>query len=158
MVWGRVRAQTMAVLKGAARLRVPGELARNDNFSIVSFNLHRLGQGQFLLQDFCNRVVPPGIIVLQEHWFTADNLFKLKVSPNYTIFGGSAMDKATSNAVLRDRPFGGVAIMVYNDFASIVKCIVINVRFIIMQLGGTLFVNTYFRVLPMYLLIMIYCV
>ena len=55
------------------------------NLSVVSYNLHGLGQGQFLLHDLCNRVAPPGIIMLQEHWLTSDNLFKLNVSPNYTV-------------------------------------------------------------------------
>ena len=82
---------------------------------VILFNLHGLGQGQYLLHDLCNSVAPPGIIMLQEHWLTSENLCKLNVLPNYTVFGGSAMDKATFNAVLVGRPFGGVAIMVRND-------------------------------------------
>ena len=140
----RGRAHRMAVRNGPVRPCVPGEVARNDTVLIFSFNLHGLGQGQFLLQDLCNRVAPPGIIMLQEHWLTAENLFKLNVSPNYTVFGGSAMDKATSNAVIRGRPYGGVPTFVHNDFASAAKCIIIHERFIIVKLGRTLFVNIYF--------------
>ena len=132
MAWGRGRAPAMTVRNGGA------------DVVITSFNLHGLGQGQFLLQDLCNRVAPPGIIMLQEHWLTSSNLHKLNISPNYTVFGGSAMDKATSQSVLMGRPYGGVAIMVHNSLARDSKCLIINERFIIVQLGGTLFVNIYF--------------
>ena len=81
--------------------------------------------------------------MLQEHWLTSENLFKLNMSPNYTVFGGSAMDNATSNAVLVGRPFGGVATMVRNDLADDSRCIIIKDRFIIIMLCDTLFVNVY---------------
>ena len=114
------------------------------DINVISFNLHGLRQGQFLLHVLWNRVAPPGIIMLQEHWLTSDNLFKLHISANYTVFGGSAMDKATSNAVLVGRPFGGVAIMLRNDLARDASCLAIYERFIIVKLCDTLFVNTYF--------------
>src|SRR5271155_438320 len=110
----------MAVLRDSATL------------SVISYNLHGLGQGQFLLHDLCNRVDPPGVIM-----FTTDNLFKLNLSPKYTVFGGSAMDKATSNSVVIGRPFGGVAIMVRSDLARYATCLITNDCFIVLKLCGT---------------------
>src|SRR5271155_3230981 len=55
------------------------------------------------------------------------------------------MDKATSIMVLMGCPYGGVAIMVHNDLARDANCLIINQRFIVVQVCGTLFVKTYFH-------------
>ena len=132
MSWRRGRARTMAGLRDSADL------------SVISYNLHGWGQGQFLLHDLCNRVAPPAVIMLQEHWLSTENLFKLSLSPDYTVFGGSAMDHATSKSVLVGRPFGGLAVLVHNDLTADAHCLVIKERYLIVRIGATLFVNIYF--------------
>jgi hypothetical protein len=50
-------------------------------------------------------IVEPDLIMVQEHWLTADNLCKLdSLSSEYFVFGSSAMHSAVGNGPLYGRP------------------------------------------------------
>ena len=111
--------------------------------NIISYNLHGLNQGKSLLFDLCN--TGANILFIQEHWQTPINMSKiLNFSPKFAGFGISAMEKTISHSVLRGRPFGGVAILVQNDFLSRLSCIKCTDRYVIITIEKTIFVNVYF--------------
>jgi len=53
----------------------------------VSYNLHGYNQGSLGIKELI-ATVQPEVIMVQEHWLTADNLLKL----NYFVFGSSALN------------------------------------------------------------------
>ena len=53
------------------------------------------------------------------------------------------MEKAVSNSILRGRPFGGVAILVHNDYLKYVSCLHASERFVVMNFHKTLLINVY---------------
>ena len=82
--------------------------------SFISYNMLGFNQGESLLKWFCeDDDLNIDCILLQEHWLTPANLYKMKTfSPNYSFYGISAMELAVSNSVLRGRPFGEAGIFV----------------------------------------------
>jgi len=61
----------------------------------------------------------PDIFLLQEHWLTPGNIFKLdKFTENFT-FGCSAMPKTVESSILRGRHFGGVNILITGSPAGL---------------------------------------
>jgi exonuclease III len=68
----------------------------SERLIVVSYNLHGLNQGKVVLNDLVASI-SPDIFMVQEHWLTMDNLYKLnEISPNYTVFSSSAMNKLWS--------------------------------------------------------------
>src|ERR1044072_835716 len=93
------------------------------NVNILSYNMHDLNQGSSLLFDLCNNKTAK-IMFIQEHWMTPVNMPKIfNFHKDYSGFGVSGMEKAVSNSILRGRPFGGVAILVHNDYLKYVSCL-----------------------------------
>src|ERR1043165_6496477 len=90
------------------------------SFSVVSYNLHSLNQGESLLKILCSSPeFACDCICLQEHWLTPLQLGKLNnLSDNHTFFGISAMESVIQNSVLKGRPFGGVGIFLKNSFCN----------------------------------------
>ena len=62
---------------------------------------------------------------------------------DYSGFGVSGMQKAVSNSILRGRPFGGVAILVHNDYLKYVSCLHASERFVVMNFHKTVLINLY---------------
>ena len=62
-----------------------------DKFTIVSFNLHGLNQGKLAIREIIDSHTPD-IILIQEHWLTPANLYKLDEFDGYYAFGSSAMN------------------------------------------------------------------
>ena len=86
---------------------------------IISYNLHDLNQGKNGINELIS-TVEPDFIMLQEHWLTPENMYKLsELSTKYSIFGSSAMGDRVSSGPLIGRPFGGTAIMVNNKYLSV---------------------------------------
>lgn len=106
------------------------------NFSVISYNLHGYNQGSSLLNCICSSDNEWNImfdcILIQEHWLTPCNLYKLvKFSKQYSFFGISAMEQAVSVSVIKGRPFGGVGILLKNKFASKIEFYKTSERFVI---------------------------
>jgi len=53
------------------------------------------------------------------------------------------MDTAISHGCLKGRPFGGLAVFVNSTYAVNIRLIKANTRYIILQLGDTVFINVY---------------
>jgi len=62
---------------------------------------------------------------------------------NYTAFGISAMDTVLGQSILRGRLFGGVCVLDHNSIASLVTCIAVEARHVILLIGDIVFVNVY---------------
>ena len=115
----------------------------HDILTIASYNLHGLNQGRVLLLDLCNDVTA-SVIFIQEHWLTPANMYQLSnLSPNYSVFGMSAMENAVSQSVLRGRPYGGVATLVHNKYIAKTICLKCDDRFVIVAIEKFIFINVY---------------
>lgn len=109
--------------------------------TVVSYNMHGFKQGCNYLTDLCNEF---DIVYIQEHWLASFDLDRLSnVSTNMTVYACSAMDKDISGGCLMGRPFGGVGILVNNTLVPNVRLVKAASRYIILQIGLTLFVNVY---------------
>jgi len=87
--------------------------------TVISYNLHGLNQGIPGITELMEQL-SPDVIMVQEHWLTSDNLFKLSdISDNYFVFASSAMDARVAAGPLFGRPFGGTAVLIKNDFVNI---------------------------------------
>jgi len=81
-----------------------------NKLKIVFFNMHGFNQGCATIDELITDYYPD-IFLLQEHWLTPANLFKLDKFTEYFTFGCSAMSKTVESGILRGRPFGGVSIL-----------------------------------------------
>ena len=60
--------------------------------SLISYNMHGFNQGSNLLEYFFNDL-QIDIILLQEHWLTPDNMYKItNIDKLYSCVGMSAME------------------------------------------------------------------
>jgi len=92
---------------------------------VVSYNLHGFNQGSVGIKELMIKI-QPDIIMVQEHWLTPDNLWKLNtLSDNYSVFGSSAMAACVDAGPLIGRPFGGTAIIVNNKHITLHRKIVL---------------------------------
>ena len=103
----------------------------SSNFSIASYNLHGFNQGNSFLSSLCDSSKEfVDCVLIQEHWLTPDNMFKLEnYSNEYRFYGISAMEEAVSHSVLRGRPFGGVGVLLKNKYCDVIKFLVMRERF-----------------------------
>jgi exonuclease III len=84
------------------------------------------------------------LIHVQEHWLNDANMHKLAAdSPDYIMYGESAMNDATSRDVLVGRPYGGCATLVKCELASVTECRLMTDRIVALAIAGSLFVNLY---------------
>jgi hypothetical protein len=113
------------------------------NLTVVSYNLHGLNQGAPGIDEI-NSKIEPDAFLLQEHWLTSDNLFKLNsLSDKYFVFGSSAMDSAVSSGPLYGRPFGGTAILIRKEHISSTVCLTTCERFTAVKLYNWLIITVY---------------
>jgi exonuclease III len=120
---------------------VPHKLKQR--LTVVSYNLHGLNQGSVGLQELICKL-NPDVLMIQEHWLTPDNLIKLdSISPNYTVFGSSAMNERVCSGPLYGRPFGGTAILVNNAHISSTKCVISSDRYTAIKINNHLLITVY---------------
>ena len=108
--------------------------------SVVSFNLHGLNQGKPAVIEIID-TCKPDIILLQEHWLTPANLFKLNEFDSYFAYGSSAMDHQVSLGPIFGRPFGGVAVLISNSLRSYCETLFSCERFLV--LFDLIIINVY---------------
>jgi hypothetical protein len=111
---------------------------------VVSYNLHGFNQGRPGIIDLINKLGPDAIMV-QEHWLTPDNLFKLsKFSDDYFVFGSSAMNACISSGPLIGRPFGGTAIIIINKkYVSTTVNLISCDRYTAVKIANWLLITVY---------------
>jgi hypothetical protein len=96
---------------------------KHERLVAVSYNLHGFNQGSHGIKELI-ATLQPEIIMVQEHWLTTDNLFKLNsISDDYFVFGSSAMNDCISAGPLIGRPFGGTTMIISKKYVSITHCI-----------------------------------
>ena len=111
--------------------------------TIISYNLHGLNQGLPGINELLRRL-HPDIIMIQEHWLTADNLNKLSdISADYFVIGSSAMDVRVAAGPLYGRPFGGTAILISNKLANLTCVVSTSERYTAVKVANWLLVNVY---------------
>jgi exonuclease III len=112
--------------------------------TIISYNLHGFNQGKHLLNYYCTRGTDD-ILFLQEHWLGPDSLNIIdSVCPGYYAFSVSSFETSVSSGLLRGRPYGGLAILVKNNYRSSCKLIRKHERFIAILFNDLLLINVYF--------------
>ena len=110
---------------------------------VISYNLHGFNQGSVGIKELMVKL-QPDIIMVQEHWLTPDNLWKLNtLSDNYSVFGSSAMAACVSAGPLVGRPFGGTAIVVNNKHISVTENITSQDRFTAVKVHNWLLITVY---------------
>src|SRR2546425_4534921 len=92
-----------------------------DSLHFASFNMRGFKTGASMLVDLCNS---HNIIAFQEHWLRSDDLKKLSlINKDFNFYAASGMDRASSEGLLRGRPFGGVGVLFHNSLQSSIKLI-----------------------------------
>lgn len=110
---------------------------------VISYNLHGINQGRTGITELISKIEPDAIMV-QEHWLTPDNLYKLnELSSNYFVFGSSAMNACITKGPLVGRPFGGTAILINKKHASATTTIVSCDRFTAVKISKWLLITVY---------------
>lgn len=114
-----------------------------NSLTVISFNMHGFSQGFPTVRDLC-KSVNPDLFLLQEHWLSPSGLDKFnKTFPDYFTFGTSAMSDAVESGVLRGRPYGGVSILVRNEWRSITRFLYSSDRCLLLKISDMLIVNVY---------------
>jgi Reverse transcriptase (RNA-dependent DNA polymerase) len=109
----------------------------------VSFNMHGFNQGLSVVRELIDTLFPD-IFLLQEHWLTPDNLYKLNTHfPEYVAIGKSAMEYCVQQGPLRGRPFGGVAFLVKKEFFEHVCILVCADRYVVIRFMDFVIINLY---------------
>src|SRR2546425_355558 len=94
------------------------------DFRICSYNMFGFNNGLPLLNNLCNRF---DIILLQEHWLSTNDLFKLNyIDSNFTSFAVSAMNSKIESGLLVGRPFGGTAILVHTNLLKYITLVEVD--------------------------------
>ena len=111
----------------------------------ISYNLHGFNQGSALLKSLCDDPTTCiDFLFTQESWICPVKLFKvLKISPNFTGFGISAMENTLGKSILRGRPFGGVATLINNKHLKNISFHSCSERLTIVVVGNYLLINSY---------------
>ena len=83
-----------------------------------------LNNGLSMMNSLCDTF---DFILLQEHWLTSADLYKLNcINNDFTAFSVSAMDAKTENGILVGRPYGGTAILCRNSILKYVQLIEVD--------------------------------
>ena len=111
---------------------------------VVSYNLHGFNQGRPGIVDLINKIEPDAIMI-QEHWLTLDNLYKLNnISDDYIVFGSSAMNACVSTGPLIGRPLGGTAIIINKKHIAVTAKLLSFDRFTAVKIANWLLITVYF--------------
>ena len=113
-----------------------------DKISIVSFNLHGLNQGKLAIHEIIDSHMPD-IILIQEHWLTPANLYKLDEFDGYYAFGSSAMNTVVAQGPIYGRPFGGVGALIKNSLRGHCETIHAGERFLVLKMFNYIIMNVY---------------
>ena len=115
------------------------------NFSVCSFNMHGFNQGEPLVNQFC-LATSCDLILLQEHWLSSSNLFRIdnSIGPNYFCFASSSIDNDCNTGILRGRPYGGLAVVVNSKYRALCSCVYSSDRILAVLLANTLIIDVYF--------------
>jgi len=83
-------------------------------------------------------------IMVQEHWLTPDNLYKLnQISDDYFVFGSSAMTNIVRSGPLFGRPFGVTAILVNKKHITTVVNLISCDRYTAIKVANWLLITVY---------------
>ena len=127
----------------AATGQSDGSSGTFSELSIVSLNMHGFNQGSHTVRDLANNV-KPDVVLLQEHWLTPANLYKLHENfPQYDCFCSSAMRSCVETGVLYGRPYGGVAVLVNKKLQHCTEILCCAERFVVVSIGNVLIINVY---------------
>lgn len=111
--------------------------------TVISYNLHGLNQGLTGIRDLMADI-HPDVIMVQEHWLSADNLHKLSdISSDYFVYGSSAMDARLTAGPLYGRPFGGTAMLIKTNLIDVTVNVLTSERFIAVKVANWLLINVY---------------
>jgi exonuclease III len=113
------------------------------SINLISFNLHDFNQGIHVLGDLINDFNYPGIILVQEHCLTPDNIARLDCFEGYFVFATSAMPSAVETGPLYGRPFSGVGFIINESHRTYYKLVCSSERFIAVTLYDLLIINVY---------------
>ena len=95
------------------------KMARISDLRICTFNCRSLKNSIVDIRNLCNS---HDIILIQEHWLMPFELDILSsISDNFPVYGLSAVD--VSNGVVKDRSYGGTAILYSKQFANVISVI-----------------------------------
>jgi len=115
--------------------------SHNLRLKLVSNNLHGLNQRHSYAEHLCQNY---DIVFLQEHWLSPSDLGQLvKISSKIICYLTSVMTLAVSRGCFRGRPFGDVACLVRDHFATRVQLAKSASRHIILLLDSLLLINVY---------------
>jgi exonuclease III len=113
-----------------------------DRVTIVSFNMHGMNQGKLAICDIIASH-NPDIILMQEHWLTPANLYKLDDFDGYYAFGSSAMNNTIVQGPLYGRPFGGVGALIKNSLRCDCETLYAGDRFLVLKIYNFIIINVY---------------
>ena len=96
--------------------------------------MHGFNQGSHTVRDLANDM-KPDVVLLQEHWLTPANLYRLDESfPQYVCFCSSAMRSSVESGVLYGRPYGGVAVLVNKNLQHCTEILCSAERFVVVTI------------------------
>lgn len=114
-------------------MEVARKMASPNVLTLCSFNMFGYRNGASMLNDLCGSHV---VAAVQEHWLREDEFEKLAViHKDFNFFAASGMKQAAANAILKGRPFGGVAFLWHRSLNGVIvpicsspdgRCIVIK--------------------------------
>ena len=105
--------------------------------------MHGFNQGFLVIENLIENDLLD-LFLVQEHWLTPENLYKLeKFFPEYFFLGCSAMNLQVGSGILRGRPFGGVATLIHKRLRSVTETIQCEERFCIARVANYSVVNVY---------------
>lgn len=111
--------------------------------TVVSYNLHGLNQGIVGINELMT-TLDPEVIMVQEHWLSSANLFKLsEISNEYFVISSSAMDDCLSAGPLVGRPYGGVGVLIKKTLAAATGSVICSERLIAVLVADWLVINVY---------------
>ena len=117
---------------------------QHTSLRIVSYNMHGFNQGAPTITDLLAED-NVDIVMLQEHWLTPANLSKFSsLSPNYFMYGSSAMSNSVEKSILVGRPFGGVMFLIKNMLRVCTEFIYSSDRYAIIRVANFILINVYF--------------
>ena len=114
----------------------------DNKLTVISYNLHGFNQGSVGMNELITRH-NVDVLMIQEHWLTPDNLYKLSKFDDYCFFGMSAMSNAVSNGILYGRPYGGVATLIKKSLRVYTRVLHCDERYVVIKIDNYIVSNVY---------------
>ena len=119
------------------------DLSSSVKLRLLSFNMHGLNQGSALVESWCVSQ-SFDILLIQEHWLASSCFSRLhQITPGYQCIMSSAMEQICSTNILRGRPFGGMAVVIGDNFRRCMRTVMCTSRIIAVLVSDILVVNVY---------------